>query len=66
MPAITRVLAHRKGFTLALGSRANEYRLIDDGTYLPEFNPTNGTFLFSLADARTFLEPLRDRAFELK
>jgi hypothetical protein len=66
MQAITRALAHRKGFTLALGPRPNGYRLIDDGTRLPEFNPTNGTFLFSLAEAASFLEPLHDRAFELR
>jgi hypothetical protein len=66
MPARTRALAHQKGFTLVAGPKSGEYRLIDDGTHLPEFNPTNGTFLFSLADARTFLEPLHDRAFDLK
>ena len=66
MPANTIALAQRKGFTLALGPRANQYRLIDDGTHLPEFNPTNGTFLFSLAEAAKFLEPLHDREFELR
>ena len=66
MPARTRALAHQKGFTLSAGPRPTQYRLIDDGTHLPEFNQTNGTFLFSLAEARTFLEPLHDRTFELK
>jgi hypothetical protein len=64
MQAITKALAHRKGFTLASGPRPNDYRLVDDGTRLPEFNPANGTFIFSLAEATTFLEPLHDRYFE--
>ena len=66
MPARTRALARQKGFTLATSLQAGQYRLIDDGTHLPEVNATNGTFLFSIAEARTFLEPLHDRTFELK
>jgi hypothetical protein len=62
MPAIARAMARRKGFTLARDSRSNEYRLIDDGTHLPELNPANGTFLFSLSEAVAFLDPLHDRA----
>ena len=61
MPINLRSLASLKGFALLPGPHARTYRLNDATTHLPELNPANGTFLFSIAEAEAFLRPLHDR-----